>query len=126
MLRPPTVALSFEDGLVRVVVLQGRKVVAWSVVQPWTPPASDTEAEKAQEGSPSNEAGEESPDIGEAACIRALLVGLRIRKCRTITDVPLYASLLRHLTLPVIQHRRERGKDRRVGDDRDRARRLHG
>ena len=103
---PPTVALSFEDGLIRVVVLQGRQVVAWSLVQPWAPPVSQSEDEESQEGSeeesPPNEEGAESPGNGEAACIRALLDGLRIRKCRTVTDVPLYASLLRHLTLPII------------------------
>ena len=88
----PTMTLSFEDGLIRMVVLQGSKVVDWATATPPDDPA---------DGGLQSDA----PDEVYVECLRKLLADHGAERCRLVTDIPLYASLLRHLSFPAIQRR---------------------
>ena len=91
-IRPPTVVLSFDEDAVRMVVLRGGRVVDWGMGK--LPDESISEEQ---------EAG--SRDAAFATSLRSLLEEHSIRRCRVVTELPLYASLLRHLTMPNIPRR---------------------
>ena len=88
----PTMTLSFEDGLIRMVVLRGSKVVDWATA---TPPEDSAE----------NGLQSEATDEGYVECLRKLLADHSAERCRVVTDIPLYSSLLRHLSFPAMQRR---------------------
>ena len=90
--RPPTMTLSFEDGLIRMVLFQGRQVVAWKTAYLPQEPSSEE-----SDGISANEMYH--------AGLRSLLDEHTGRRYRVVTDIPLYASLLRHLELPDIPRR---------------------
>ena len=75
-LRPPTITLSFEDGVMRMVVFQGRRVVAWDMAQ-------------VEEGPRLEEAEPIDADQGYVECFRSLLEAHGIRYFRLVTDIAL-------------------------------------
>ena len=110
-LRPPTVTLSFEAGLVRIVVLHGRQVVAWGTadlpeevgLELREEPADEDVSEDSADESSSEETDSASPDGGpHAAALRALLEEHGASRGHIITDISFEASLLRNLTIPDI------------------------
>ena len=111
--RPPTITLSFEGDTVRLVVLNGREVVAWGIAD--LPPetvATDADQDGAEGGEDDHAAADEEaseddqePESARAGPLRELLDAHGVRGGNVIADIPLYASLLRHLKLPDIPKR---------------------
>ena len=96
----PTVVLSFEEGAIRIVVIRGGRVVAWG-----TGKLPDESIEPILEDQDSEEQDSGSQDAAYVETLRSLLDEHGIRRCRVVSEVPLYASLLRHLKLPNIPRR---------------------
>ncbi|MCH8206026.1 MAG: hypothetical protein IH956_03375 [Chloroflexi bacterium] len=88
MIRPLTITLSFEDDVLRMLVIRGRQVVAWGTAAP--------------EDGPLRKEGTDRRPEHYAASIRQFLQAHGIRRCRVVTELPLYSSMLRHLDLPDI------------------------
>lgn len=86
------VTLSLENDVIRVVVVEGREVVAWGT-------ATQAEEPVAENGDADLE-GE-----GQADRLRTLLKQLGISRGRVVTDLPLHAPLMRHLQLPKMRQR---------------------
>ena len=95
-LRPRTLTLSIESGVIRAVVLQGQEVLAWGIADPGDTAASDDDS-----------APERGGDLeeGEVPRTRALLSGLRGERARVISGLPLYTPLIRYISLPEIRRR---------------------
>ena len=91
MLRKATVTLSIEEGAIRVVVFRGHRVVGWDNVN------LAVQSDESDPKSPPSDVG--------ATKLRDLLADLMIRRSQVVTDLPLYAPLMRHLHLPNISGR---------------------
>ena len=91
-LRPRTFTLSVESNLTRIVVFEGREVVAWGIADP---EASAQYWDDLPEGR----------DDSEEVRKRYLLDQLRLRHARLVTDLPLYVPLTRQLKLPEMRRR---------------------
>ena len=106
-----TVTISTEKDVIRVVVFQGRKVLAWSSACPTAFPKPDRELEP--EG---NDQDEATPPN----CLRDILDGIGIqrrtrfwdlldkvgiRRGRVVMDLSLYTTLMRHLQIPKVRGR---------------------
>ena len=83
----PVITVDSDGGMVRLVILEGREVVAWGTAV-------------MGEGDQSEEA-----DLESVAQLQALLSDLPYRKGRVVTSLPLATSLIRHLSLPKINRR---------------------
>ena len=82
------VTISLDADAMRVVVSKGREILAWGSVQIDNPAlAGDEPAEKPAER------------------LKALLVDLGAGRSRVITDLPLNATLTRHMQLPKMRRR---------------------
>lgn len=90
-LRRCTTTLSVENGVVRVVVVKGREVLAWGTVN----------LEEEREGE--EESIAQDQDERDADRLQALLKELHVRRGRLVTDLPLYTPLMRRLQLPKIR-----------------------
>ena len=90
-MRSRTLTLSVEDGGVRLVIFRGKQVVAWDHGR-WDSPSGESESEV-------------PPMVQGAARLRDLLAELKIRRGRLVTDLPLYAPLVRQLQLPKVSGR---------------------
>ena len=90
--RRRTISVSVENGIIRVVVLQGQDIVAWGSSDPadGDPFADD----------PTGLIGD--PDVSR---IREVLTELRADKARVVSDLPLYTPLVRHLRLPQMKQK---------------------
>ena len=86
------VTLNIEDGVVRVLAVNGNEVVAWGT----SDPDEGTEYEEA-------EFGRVAAD--ETTRARELLADMRLDQSRLVTDMPLYSALMRHFTVPSIGRR---------------------
>ena len=95
-LRPRTLTLSIERGVIRAVILQGQEVLAWGIADP-------EDAAASADGAPAEKAG--NLEEGEVARTRSLLSGLRGERARVISGLPLYTPLIRHIRLPEIRRR---------------------
>lgn len=88
--RRRTLALTVENGVVRMVVFQGKEAIAWGTAVP------DDEITFAL-----SESGTLEPS--DAPRIATLVHDLNFRRLRVITELPLYSPLLRHLNLSRIK-----------------------
>ncbi len=90
--RPRTFTLSVERGVVRAVVFEGHDVVAWGMTEP-------------QDGDESDST--QGPD--EQQMVRSAIASLQrdlvVSHSRLVSDLPLYAPLVRHVKLPQIRKR---------------------
>ncbi|MCI0439660.1 MAG: hypothetical protein L0177_11090, partial [Chloroflexi bacterium] len=127
-----TVALTVERGVVRIVVFRGKEAIAWGTAVPdgveeqeqeqeqeqhqGLPGESHAEATTNAEGSTEGEEGGEKPahtthqEVGslrdsDGPRLRALLKDLPFRRTRFVTELPLYAPLLRFMQIPKIRRR---------------------
>ena len=94
-----SMTLSMEDGLARLLVLKGGRVIAWRS----GPVAEPPEALAPVEGD-----GTESTESAEAPLfdpLAALLVDLPARSKRVVADLPLHVPLVRHILLPDVKGR---------------------
>ncbi|MCH7785916.1 MAG: hypothetical protein IIC22_00250 [Chloroflexi bacterium] len=92
VVRRRTMTITVEDGVVRVVVFQGTKAIAWGTANP--------------------EEDFSSPDLdmgaladGYAFRLHALLKELKFGRIRLVTELPLYMPLLRQIQLPSMKRR---------------------
>ncbi|MCH8279482.1 MAG: PilN domain-containing protein [Chloroflexi bacterium] len=90
-MRGHTLTLSLDDGGARLVIFHGNQVVAWDQGR-WDSPSDEAESEA-------------SPMARGAAHLRELLAELKIRRGRMVTDLPLYAPLVRQFQLPKVSGR---------------------
>ena len=90
-MRGHTLTLSLDDGGARLVIFHGNQVVAWDQGR-WDSPSDEAESEA-------------SPMARGAAHLRELLAELKIRRGRMVTDLPLYAPLVRQFQLPKVRGR---------------------
>jgi Tfp pilus assembly protein PilN len=99
LVRRRTMTLTVENGVVRVVVFQGKSVIAWGVANPeedFKPVGAGFKPAPTDLG---------ALDDGYAPRLYALLKELHFRRLRLVTELPLYAPLIRHLRLPRIRRR---------------------
>ena len=128
--RPRTMAISLEDGVARAVVLEGQEIVAWGKADPAEEEddrddsdvrevesvalqqvedvgadmeLSEEETSLVQAGA--EDSSDRRPDPADIARIRSLLTELRARGTRLVTELPLYAPLIRHIPLPDVRRR---------------------
>ena len=94
-LRATTLTLSVENGVVRVVAFKGRDVIAWTTTSLDGPP--DHEGT----GAPPSEEASETP-TGDTGQLRRLLKEMPAGRSRLVTDMPMYAPLIRQLHLPKV------------------------
>lgn len=93
LVRRRTFTVSVENGVVRVVVVEGREVVGWGIADP-------------QEIDPDDDSPPEQRDVRDSARTQALLDELRLGTgVRLVTELPLYVPLMRQLSLPNIGRR---------------------
>lgn len=85
------VTVSLDSGAIRVVVLAGRRVVAWGTA------SADSWLDGDGHGSPTSTAPAER--------LRNLLAEIGARGGRTVTDLPLHTPLMRCLRLPPVRRR---------------------
>ncbi|MBF8268035.1 MAG: hypothetical protein HW388_1543 [Dehalococcoidia bacterium] len=86
-----TITVNMADGLLRVVVLRGRTVIAWGTS------AATEDMSRNGDAPPQEE--------GPVAQLRALLKEMPVRRGRLVTCLPLYTPLTRRLRLPRIDRR---------------------
>ncbi|HEU0020448.1 MAG TPA: hypothetical protein VFR55_02060 [Dehalococcoidia bacterium] len=106
------VTLSTEKDALRVVVFQGRKVVAWGSADPTylpetivdLPDGGPPEIEKATAQSPLQSVLTEL-GIGQGGRLWSLLDQIGIRRGRTVMDLSLYTTLTRQLRVPKVKGR---------------------
>lgn len=80
LLRKPVISLSVESDIARVIAVRGREVVAWGSIN--------------LDGDTPERQGIQTQ--GFADMLKELVGELPVQNGRLITDLPLYASLLRH------------------------------
>lgn len=93
LVRRRTMALTVESGIVRIVVFQGKEIIAWGTANP----EEDFHATGPDIG---------ALDGGYAPRLYSLLSKLEFRRLRLITELPLYTPLMRHLKLAKVRGRR--------------------
>jgi Tfp pilus assembly protein PilN len=86
-----TMTLTIENEVVRIVVFQGREVLAWGVANPKKDPDRGLEMGILDEEYPSR--------------LKGLLEYLQFHRLRVVTDLPLYVPLQRHFHIPRIPKR---------------------
>ena len=97
-LRATTLTLSVENGVVRVVAFKGRDVIAWTATSLDDPPDQE------ETGVPPVEMASEAAP-GETSPLGRLLKEMPKGRARLVTDMPMYAPLIRQLHLPKVSGR---------------------
>ena len=98
-LQPTTLTLSMENSLVRAVAFKGRDVVAWTSTSLDDPPSQGEEI-----GQPGPEEDGEPP-AEEISPLKTALKEMVSGRTRLVTDMPMYAPLIRQLHLPKMANR---------------------
>ena len=98
MLRPATLTLSVENDVVRAVAFKGRDVIAWTAA------SLNGSSGHEETGPPPSEEACEAP-AGDAVQLRRLLKEMPRGRSRVVTDMPMYAPLIRQLHLPTVSGR---------------------
>ena len=97
-LRPATLTLSLENGVMRAVAFKGRDVIAWTAA------SLDSPSGHEEAGSPSSEKASDAP-TGDTVQLRRFLKEMPSGRSRVVTDMPMYAPLIRQLHLPKVSGR---------------------
>ena len=96
-LRPTTLTLSLENGVVRAVAFKGRNVIAWAVT------SLDSPRDQEETEAPAESATEAL--AGDAGPLGRLLKEMPTGRVRLVTDMPMYAPMIRQLHLPKVAGR---------------------
>ncbi|MFQ6026119.1 MAG: PilN domain-containing protein [Dehalococcoidia bacterium] len=88
----PTLTISMENGVIRMVLLKGSRVIAWAKKSP-------------SEYLPSEADDSGSPWESQAAAIKNMLQDVGARRARVVTDLPLYTALMRQVEVPDLDRR---------------------
>lgn len=91
--------LSLEDGHARLLVLKGRRVIAWRAGQ-----IAQRPEETAADPANATGAGKRAEKPGYNP-LETLLEGLPARSRRVVADLPLHVPLLRHVPIPDVKRR---------------------
>jgi hypothetical protein len=81
-----TITVSSEAGMVHAVAFRGKDVVAWGSAALQEPPSSPDETAE--------------PPTEPPAALKKLLMEMPAGRARVVTEMPLYAPLIRHLRVP--------------------------
>ena len=94
--------VSVEDDVVRIVVFTGRKVVAWGTAQLLEESASPLEDEATRE----DETSSVDVAVADRERLSSFIETIYPRLGRIVTDLPLYAPLVRRLHFPKLGNRK--------------------
>ena len=97
--RATTLTLSVENGVVRAVAFKGRNVIAWTAAS-----LEDPANQEEETGEPTVEDASAAP-TGDTSPLRRLMQEMPARRSRLVTDMPIYAPLIRQLHLPKVSGR---------------------
>ena len=98
-LGPTTLTLSVEDGVARAVAFKGRNVVAWTSTSLGESPEQGEEISQPQADDAGETLAEETPSL------KTVLKQMSLGRTRLVTDMPMYAPLIRQLHLPKVAGR---------------------